>query len=322
LFYVAPVHKSRQGQLGRGEDERTIPMKIKRREFLEKSIAGVGGMLLGSQFAVSEGLKKTDPYERVTLGKTGIQMSRFCLGTGMRGGNRQSNHTRMGKAKLESLMRGANERGVTVFDLADLYGTHPYIIPALQGMPRDRFTIISKIWWRDGGIPERERPDSDVVVERFLRELKTDYIDLVLLHCVESPKWPEELRKQMDILENLKSKKVIRAHGVSCHTLGALQACINEPWVDSVHARINPTGVSMDDKPEKVVPVLKAIHDAGKGVVGMKIIGEGRYRNSDELRNQSIQFVLGLGCVDILNVGCENLEEVDDFASRVKHVTA
>jgi predicted aldo/keto reductase-like oxidoreductase len=124
----------------------------------------------------------------------------------------------------------------------------------------------------------------------------------------------------MDILANLKSKKMIRAHGVSCHTLPALQACINEPWVDSVHARINPTGVSMDDKPEKVVPVLKAIHDSGKGVVGMKIIGEGRYRNSDELRNNSIKYVLGLGCVDILNVGCESLMEVDDFATRVKEV--
>ena len=159
-----------------------------------------------------------------------------------------------------------------------------------------------------------------MVVERFLRELKTDYIDLVLLHCVESPKWPEELRKQMDILANLKSKKVIRAHGVSCHSLPALQAVIDEPWVDSVHTRINPTGASMDGPVDKVVPVLQAIHAKGKGVVGMKIMGEGRYRNNDELRNQSVNFVLGLGCVDILNVGCENLGEVDDFASRVKTV--
>src|SRR5689334_2098324 len=164
----------------------------------------------------------------------------------------------MGKDKFEELIRGSHDRGITVFDLADLYGTHPYVIPALKDVPRDQITITSKIWWRPGGIPERERPDSDVVVERFLRELKTDYIDLVLLHCVESPKWPEELRKQMDILENLKSKKVIRAHGVSCHSLPALQAVIDEPWVDSVHTRINPTGASMDGPVDKVVPVLQA----------------------------------------------------------------
>lgn len=296
-------------------------MKIKRREFLEKSLAGVGGVLLGSRLAFADEAKAaaTDPYETVSLGRTGLKMSRFCLGTGMRGGNRQSNHTRMGKEKFEALIRGAHERGTTVFDLADLYGTHPYVIPALKGIPRDRFNIITKIWFRPNGIPEKERPDADVVVQRFLKELDTDYIDLVLLHCVESAKWPEELRRQMDILAELKSKKLIRAHGVSCHSLGALEACIKEPWVDSVHARINPTGASMDGKPEVVVPVLKAIHDAGKGVVGMKIIGEGRYRNSDELRNNSVNFVLGLGCVDILNVGCESLAEVDDLADRVRN---
>jgi aryl-alcohol dehydrogenase-like predicted oxidoreductase len=296
---------------------------MKRREFLERSIAGVGGVLLGSRFAFAEAAKKVDPYGTVTLGRTDLKLSRFCLGTGMTGGNRQSNHTRMGKEKFEALIRGSHERGTKVFDLADLYGTHPYVIPALKGIPRDQFTIISKIWFRPGGIPEKERPDADVVVKRFLKELNTDYIDLVLLHCVESPKWPEELRKQMDLLAELKSRKVIRAHGVSCHSLPALKACVTEPWVDSVHARINPTGDSMDDKdPAKVVPVLRAIHDAGKGVVGMKIMGEGRYRHNDELRNKSVQYVLGLGCVDVLNVGCESLAEVDDFANRVRSVAA
>jgi aryl-alcohol dehydrogenase-like predicted oxidoreductase len=307
--------------------QRNSIMNIKRREFLEKSIAGVGGMLLGSQMTgcstTPEGqAKRVDPYKKVTLGKTDIRMSRFCLGTGMRGGNRQSNQTRMGKEKFETLIRGAHERGITTFDLADLYGTHPYVIPALKGIPRDRSVIISKIWWNTGGIPEKERPDADVVVQRFLKEINTDYIDLVLLHCVTSPKWNEDLRKQMDILDNLKSKKVIRAHGVSCHSLAALETAAKEPWVDSVHARINPTGASMDGPPEKVAPVLQAIHNAGKGVVGMKLVGEGRYRNSDELRNNSIKYVLGLGCVDILNVGCENLVEVDDFATRVQQVTA
>jgi aryl-alcohol dehydrogenase-like predicted oxidoreductase len=163
-------------------------MKIRRREFLEKSIAGVGGMLLGanlSRAAESTG-RRYDPFQPVSLGRTGVKMSRTCMGTGMRGGMRQSNQTRMGKEKFQALIRDAYERGVRTFDLADLYGTHPYLIPALKDIPRDNFTIISKIWWRPGGIPEKERPDSDVVVERFLKELNTDHIDLVLLHCVES----------------------------------------------------------------------------------------------------------------------------------------
>ena len=124
----------------------------------------------------------------------------------------------------------------------------------------------------------------------------------------------------MDILDKYKDKGVIRAHGVSCHTVDALEAAANEPWVDSVHARINPYGMSMDKGHERVPGVLKKIHDAGKGVVGMKIIGEGRLRNDDERKNQSIKYALNLGCVDILNVGFEKLEEIDDLAARVRKV--
>ncbi|MBI4662598.1 MAG: aldo/keto reductase [Verrucomicrobia bacterium] len=297
-------------------------MNMKRREFLGRSLAGAGGVLLAPRLASAAEQKpqRFDPYETVLLGQTKLKMSRVCLGTGMRGGKRESNHTRMGKEKFEALIKGSYDRGVRVFDLADLYGTHPYVVPALQGIPRDRYQIISKIWFRPGGIPESERPDADVVVERFLKELKTDYIDLLLMHCVESPQWPAELRKQMDILAKFKAKGVIRAHGVSCHSLPALQAAVKEPWVDSVHARINPYGARMDGPPEKVAPVLKQLCEAGKGVVGMKIIGEGTFRNDEEKKNHSIGYALNLGCVHILNVGCESLAEVDDLAARIKQV--
>ncbi len=242
------------------------------------------------------------------------------MGTGVKGGNRQSNHTRMGKEKLEKLFNEAYDRGVRWFDLADLYGTHPFLVPALKTMPRDKYGIVTKIWFRPGGIPEAERPDADQVITRFLKEIGTDHIDLVLLHCVTSGKWPDELRHQMEIMAKLKEKGMIRAHGVSCHSLEALEAAAKEPWVDSVHARINPYGVLMDDKVEKVVPVLKSIKAAGKGVVAMKIIGEGKFRNESEKIDESAKFVLGLGCVDLLNIGFEKTEEIDDFAARVKKV--
>lgn len=297
-------------------------MKIQRRKFLTQTAVGVGGALLAPRLlAEIPTLSKTfDPYERVPIGTTKLKFSRIVLGTGMKGGNRQSNHTRLGKEKFETLIRTANERGVDTFDLADLYGSHPYVIPALRGIQRDKYQVITKIWFRDGGIPEKERPDADVCVDRFLKELQTDYIDLLLLHCVLSPKWPEELRKQMDLLSKLKSQGKVRALGVSCHSLEALEACIAEPWVESVHTRINPYGMSMDDKPEKVVPVLQKIHAAGKGVVGMKIMGEGRLRNDDDKRNASVKFALTLGCVDVLNVGCESIAELDDLAARIRRV--
>jgi aryl-alcohol dehydrogenase-like predicted oxidoreductase len=297
-------------------------MSIKRREFLKRSALGVGTLLAGLPLARAAEAKPTyfDPYEAVPLGKTGLKVSRFCLGTGVHGGNRQSNATRMGKEKFEALIQGAHDRGVAMFDLADLYGTHPYLIPALKGIPRDKFAVVTKIWFRPGGIPEPERPDADVVVQRFLKEIGTDYLDLVLLHCVESATWPEQLRKQMDLLDGLKSKGAIRAHGVSCHSIPALEAAAAEPWVDSVHARINPYGMSMDGSPEKVVPVLQKLHAAGKGVIGMKIMGEGRFRREENKRDESARFVLGLGCVDVFNVGFEKVEEIDDLADRVRKV--
>jgi aryl-alcohol dehydrogenase-like predicted oxidoreductase len=297
-------------------------MNMRRREFFKHTALGVGGLVLGSQFgrAADSTPSFYDPFERVPLGKTDIKFSRLCMGTGVKGGNRQSNHTRMGKEKLERLFNEAYDRGVRWFDLADLYGTHPYLIPALKTIPRDKYGIVTKIWFRPGGIPEAERPDADQVVTRFLKEIGTDHIDLVLLHCVTSGKWPDELRHQMEIMAKLKEKGMIRAHGVSCHSLEALEAAAKEPWVDSVHARINPYGVLMDDKVEKVVPVLKSIKAAGKGVVAMKIIGEGKFRNEPEKIDESAKFVLGLGCVDLLNIGFEKTEEIDDFAARVKKV--
>lgn len=295
---------------------------MKRREFLTMSLAGVGSILLGSRLTIAQQQKsKTfDPYELVPLGKTKIKVSRVGFGTGMRGGNRQSNQTRLGKEKFEALLQASYERGVRLFDMADLYGTHPYLAGALAKMRRKDYVLSTKIWWRRGGIPDKERPDSDVVVQRFLKELNTDYIDIILLHCVDTAKWPEELSKQMEMLDGLKKKGIIRAHGVSCHSFEALEAAASEPWVDSIHVRINAYGEKMDAPVEKVAPVLKKMHDAGKGVIGMKLIGEGSFRNSDEKRDGSIRYVLGLGCVNAMVVGFEKLEEIDDFAARVRKV--
>jgi len=297
-------------------------MKMQRREFLKKSALAAGGVLVGAQFGAAESVaqKTFDPFALMPLGRTDLKFSRVCMGTGMHGWHRESNQTRKGRDAFQKLLRDGYERGVRTYDLADLYGTHTYLSPALEGIPRAKYNLISKIWWNRGGIPEEERPDADVVVARFLKELKTDYIDLLLLHCVTAPDWPAQLRSQMEILSKLKAQGKIRALGVSCHSLDALEAAAAEPWVESVHTRINPYGMSMDGSPEQVVPVLKKLHAAGKGVIGMKLIGEGRLRNDDARRDESVKFALNLGCVDVLNVGFEKIEEVDDFAARVRKV--
>jgi aryl-alcohol dehydrogenase-like predicted oxidoreductase len=295
---------------------------MKRREFLVKSVVGLGSVVLGSQLGCSSRRQVIyfEPYERIWLGRTGIKGSRICFGTGTKGWLRQSNQTRLGKERFVALLRAAYERGVRMFDLADLYGTHQYVSEALGAYDRQDYVLATKIWWRPGGLAEKERPNANVMVERFLRELQMEYIDVVLLHCVESGNWPSELSEQMQILAQLKRKGLIRAHGISCHSLAALEAALDERWTEVVFARINPYGVKMDAQPGQVAELLHKLHKVGAGVVGIKIMGEGDFRDSDEKRDRSVEYVLGLGCVDVLNVGFEKVDEIDDLAVRIGKV--
>jgi len=295
-------------------------MKLGRRDFLRTTLAGTGGLVFAEPLRAAALRRETwDPFEKVPLGKTKVRVSRVGFGTGMRGGNRQSNQTRLGKEVFEKLLREAYDRGVRFFDMADMYGTHPFVADALSKYPRDSYALQTKIWVRPGGIPEKERPDADVVVERFLKELKTDYIDMVLIHCMTDRDWPDKQRRQMDILAKLKEKGLIRAHGISIHSFAALETAAAEPWVDTFNVRINAYGQNMDDKDvNKVAEVVRKAHAAGKGAVGMKLIGEGKFRDDDEKRNESAKFVLNTKAVDTLAVGFEKIEEIDDYAARVK----
>jgi predicted aldo/keto reductase-like oxidoreductase len=123
----------------------------------------------------------------------------------------------------------------------------------------------------------------------------------------------------MDILENLKAKKIIRAHGVSVHSLDAMEACLENPWVDVVHVRINPYGEAMDKKDAAdVIPVIEKLHKSGKGVIGMKLIGNGNFKNDSEKIDASLKYVLGLGTVDMIIVGFELPEQIDNYIGRMK----
>lgn len=297
-------------------------MKLHRRQFIGVTLAGISGLLLGQGNERTDSIqpKPFDPYEKVQLGKTGLKMTKVGLGTGINASRRESAHTRMGQEAFTKVARGCLDRGMNWFDTADLYGSHGLLRNALAGVPRDTYLLVSKIWLRPGGIPEPQdqRPDADKVVERFLKELGTDCIDLVLLHCLVESDWNSRYEKQMSLLTDLKQKGVIRAHGVSCHSLEAFKRAAEEPWVDSIHERVNPYGVQMDDTPEKVVPVFEKAHDNGKGTVGMKIMGAGNFSDSDMKRDHSIEYAFNLPCLNVMTVGFESLTQVDDFESRVK----
>jgi predicted aldo/keto reductase-like oxidoreductase len=295
-----------------------------RREFMTTLTAGAGSVILGrnvlslSPFIPEASL---DPFRLVTLGKTGIKTTLLGMGTGFNAGNRSSAIIRAGISVANTLIRSAYEKGIRYFDCADSYGTHNSVGEALKGFPRESYTIGTKIWVGKGGIPEAERPDANIVVDRFRKELNTDYIDLVQIHCMTTTDWTTQYKQQMDLLEDLKAKKIIRAHGVSVHSLEAMEAAASSPWVDVIHVRINPYGEAMDKKdPGLVIPVIEKIHNAGKGVIGMKLIGNGKFRADSEKIDASLKYVLGLGTVDMIIVGFELPEQIDNYAGRIVSV--
>lgn len=296
---------------------------LTRRQFVAATIAaGAGSVLLGKTAlglpAESAGVA-ADPFRIVTLGNSGLKTTLLGMGTGFSGYNRSSNITRAGVA--ETVIRQAYEKGIRFFDTADSYGTHPFTAAALKGIPRDSYTLGTKIWVSQGGIPDTERPDADVVIDRFRKELKTDYLDLVQIHCMTDARWTDKQKKQMDILENLKVKNIIRAHGVSVHSLEAMAVCVDDPWIDVIHVRINPYGDAMDkSNPAEVIPVIAKLHKAGKGVIGMKLIGNGNFKNDSEKIDSALKYALGLGTIDLIIIGFESGEQIDNYIGRVRSV--
>lgn len=295
-------------------------LNMNRRKFVTALGLGTAHVLFSNPLYAGNAMyASTDPVQTITLGKTGIRTTMLGIGTGVHAGNRTSFLTRQDKQKSLALLQHAYDRGIRYFDCADTYGTHGMVAEALAKKNRADYTLTSKIWVRGGGIPEPERPDANIVVDRFRKEFKTDYIDLVQIHCMVDENWTETLKPQMDILEDLKAKGIIRAHGVSVHSLEAMKDAVKSPWVDVLHARINPYGIAMDKpEPEEVVEVIHQLHAAGKGVIGMKLVGDGKLRDDSEKIDNSLRFVLGLGSVNMMIVGFEEKEQIDNYLDRME----
>ena len=290
---------------------------MKRREFLTRAAGGASVLLLGSKTLsgatmVDAPAKTFNASDSVTLGKTGITTSRLACGTGTVGYGGHSHQTGLGLDGLSDLLVHGYERGLRFFDAADSYGSHPAVARALKRLPREKVTVLTKSDTRD---PEGMRRD----IDRYRRELQTDYIDVVLMHLMSSADWTTRYRRTMDVLSEAKEKGIIRAHGCSCHTIGALRAAAASPWVEVDLARINPIGSHMDADPATVTSVLRQMKNAGKGVVGMKILGQGDMRTRQD---EALSFALSSGVLDAMTIGAENIDEQKDLIRRIAQVRA
>src|ERR1700675_1583280 len=285
---------------------------MRRREFLVRSASGLGAAWLSSKSILNAITAQPLPAkfsasDSVTLGNTGIKTSRLAMGTGTVGSGHHSNQTALGIKGLSDLLLNGYDHGLRFFDSADSYGSHPHVAGALKHVQRDKVTVLTKTWARD---PATARADLD----RFRRELGTDYLDVCLMHCVTEADWTDRYKGVMDVLSEAKQKGIIRPHGCSCHSIEALRAASKSPWVEIDLARINPVGAYMDADPATVVGVLKEMKSAGKAVVGMKILGQGTLRNRQD---EGIKYALSLGILDAFTIGAESKSEQEDLIRRI-----
>ena len=231
--------------------------------------------------------------QMVELGQTGIRTSRLGFGTGTHGWGGESEQTRMGYDKLVHLLRIGYEQGIALWDSADGYGSHPHMADVLKDLDRSSVTVISKTHSKS---PEEVRRG----IPRFLKELGTDYLDILLMHCISHVGWLTDHSDVIDVLKMAKEKGQVRAIGMSCHDIGALKTVASAEWIDVVLARINYDGTKMSAPPDEVIPVLEDIHNAGKGVIAMKVLGQGDLV-ADVPRG--IRFAMGLSCIDAMVIG-------------------
>lgn len=292
-----------------------------RRQLIAGALAGVGAVVAGPGWLpaaeTNKPARKGGATDMVTLGRTGIRTTRLAQGTGFNGSGRSSEHTRLGMKAFTKLVRHSLDQGIRFIDMADLYGSHRYVRAAIDGVPRDKYTLLSKIWPRkaywnspSGGAKEE--------VNRFRKELNTDVIDICLMHCMTDAEWPQSYKRICDELSEMKENGAVRAVGVSCHDLGALKAAATHPWTDVVLARINNVGKSaaMDGSVEEVVPVLKQARANGKVVLGMKIFGAGKLV-TPAAKDASLKYVLENDLVDAVTIGMLSPEQVDDTIKRM-----
>lgn len=283
---------------------------MKRRNFIRRSLAFGAGAAAFSAFPYHLYAREraVNAYDRVKLGNTGIEMSRMAMGTGTSGWRGSSNQTRkLGIKGLADMLHYGVDQGINFWDSADMYGTHPHLKMALKKIKREDVVILTK---STATTAEGMKADLD----RFRREIGTDYLDVVLLHAVTNPNWREDYRGAMDVLSEAKEAGIVRANGISCHSFEALEQAAIEPWVEVDLARFNPGEVMMDSDLDSVRSVLRKMKANGKSIIGMKVYGAGRLTHK---KDECLEFQTGHDFIDSFTLGIESVEQLNDVLKRL-----
>ena len=299
--------------------------RFSRRQFLKSSVTVAGALMLspGALTQARAAAAKRTALDQVTLGHTGIRLSRLGMGTGSNSG--QVLHD-LGRERFNSLVKYAYDQGITYFDCAQNYSTFEWLGGAIKGLPREKLFIQSKV----PGQPQ----DVLATIDHHRKVFDTDYVDSMLIHCMVQHDWTDRWKRIMDGFDEAKGKGWIRSKGVSCHSLPALRGAGATPWVEVHLVRVNPQGRHTDGPEETgwmtklggndVGPVLSeinAMHAKGRGIIGMKIIGNGEFVDAAD-RERSIRFAMSLPALDAVVIGFKNRAEIDEAIQRMNRALA
>jgi predicted aldo/keto reductase-like oxidoreductase len=289
-----------------------------RRDFLKTgtavAAAGLAALPLASKPA------KRSATDLVTLGRSNVKVTRLALGTGSHSGAVQRG---MGQEQFTSLVRYAYDSGIRFFETAESYHGMPEMLAvALKGIPRENYVLMTKYSTPAAGDPAPK-------IDLFRKQLNTDYIDILLLHCLRPPTWATDYQHLQDGFSAAKEKKVILSHGASVHGLQALRTFPGNQWLDVAMIRMNHKGAHMDtmelrdvDQPgdvNEVVSHTKKVHAEGMGVISMKLVGEGDFTRAED-REASMRFAMNLGCIDAVTIGFADPAQIDETIERMNRV--
>jgi len=297
--------------------------QFSRRHFIQTSITVTGALALGAGLELPSraSAAKRTAVDQVTLGKTGIKLSRLGMGTGSNSGQVQRD---LGREGFNNLVRYAYDQGITYFDCSQTYRTFEWLGGAIKGLPREKLFIQSKI----PGQPDKVLE----VIDRHRKLYDTDYIDTMLIHCMIKDGWTDQWKRIMDGFDEAKEKGWIRSKGVSCHSVPALRTATVSPWAQVHLVRINPQGRRIDGPEQEVwvdavhdvspvVAEIKAMKAKGRGIIGMKIIGNGEFVNAED-REKSIRFAMSMPELDAVVIGFKNRSEIDKAIQRMNAALA
>ncbi len=267
---------------------------------------------------------KRSHSDLVRLGKSNVKITRMGLGTGTKNGRVQQE---LGADGFTKLVHHCYHNGVRYIDTADQYKMHDMVKAAIKGLPREKLYIQTKMRW----IEDETRLNPMKHLDRFRQEVGTDYFDSVLIHCTTKHTWPDECKIMMDAFDEAQHKGWLKLKGMSCHGLAALKVATTHDWIQLQLARINPQGRYVDGdaanvhapqgKPEIALKEIKAMHDKGRGIIGMKICGEGDFKDAAD-REKAINYAMTCGYVDAIVIGFASIAEVDEAIVRVNKALA